>query len=483
MVKMKKWSACCLALLLFLLPLAACKSEGDKPQRTEEETTAGEQDPFAEVDLGGDTVTVMCMKESGGGGSLIDSYNELYTVENGDIINDAIYRRYEAVQENLNCSLQVLSVGSKSNLGTTLRDYNLNGEAEKLSSVLIVGKSLPAVISTGDLIDLSTVNTVDLEHDWWVQSGVADMTIGGKCYAAPGNASVYGLSAMACIYFNKDILKDNQMSDNLYDDVREGSWTFGRMAELATALACELDGQDGTSIDDRIGFVAEYGYLSYLFTATGKRTIAVGEDGRVTVTASDSTTSDFIDQFLTLYTNQTVTKIPVRDYDDDYTLVATNFMAKKVMFYAHFVFDALDLRGMEGDFGMLPTPMASTEQKQYYSGVNRWLSSYTVIPRGCSDPARGGLIAEALNYYGKAYIREAIYTKSFDSGRSVRDADSIEMFNLIVETQVHDPGLLLSTTVYDLFSSVAWTGLDTFASSLKKREETFLKEMETIFGR
>lgn len=481
-MKMKKWGACCLALMLFLLPLAACKSDGNKPQRTEEETSTGKQDPFSEVDLKGDTVTVMCMKESGGGGSLIDSYNELYTVENGDIINDAIYRRYAAVQENLNCSLNVLSIGSKSNLGTTLRDYNLNGEAEKISSVLIVGKSLPAIISTGDLIDLSTVNTVDLSQSWWVQSGVADMTVGGKCYAAPGNASVYGLSAMACIYFNKDILKDNQRDDNLYNDVREGTWTFGRMAELATALASELDGQDGTSIDDRIGFVAEYGYLSYLFTATGKRTISLGEDKKVTVTASDSATTDFIDQFLTLYTNQAVTKIPVRDYSDDYTLVAKNFMAKKVMFYAHFVFDALDLRGMEGDFGMLPTPKASTEQKQYYSGVNRWLSSYTVIPRGCSDPERGGVIAEALNYYGKAYIREAIYTKSFDSGRSVRDADSIEMFNLIVETQVHDPGLLLSTTVYDLFSSVAWSGLDTFASSLKKREGAFAEEMETIFG-
>ena len=479
---MKKWGAGLLALLLFLLPLAACKSKGDKPQKPEENTATGEQDPFSEIDLGGDTVTVMCMKESGGGGSLIDSYNELYTVENGDIINDAIFQRYEAMQENLNCALNVLSVGSKSNLGTTLRDYNMNGEAEKISAVLIVGKSLPAIINTGDLIDLSTVNTVDLSHDWWVQSGVADMTVGGKCYAAPGNASVYGLTAMACIYFNKDILRDNQKDDNLYNDVREGTWTFGRMAELATELACELDGQDGTSIDDRIGFVAEYGYLSYLFTATGKRTISIGEDKKVTVTASDSATTDFIDQFLTLYTNQTVTKIPVRDYGDDYTLVAKNFMAKKAMFYAHFVFDALDLRGMKGDFGMLPTPKASAEQEQYYSGVNRWLSSYTVIPRGCSNSERGGVIAEALNYYGKEYIREAIYTKSFDSGRSVCDVNSIEMFNLIVETQVHDPGLLLSTTVYDLFSSVAWSGIDTFASSLKKRSDAFAEEMETIFG-
>ena len=90
---MKKWGVGLLALLLFLLPLAACKSKGDKPQKPEENTATGEQDPFSEIDLGGDTVTVMCMKESGGGGSLIDSYNELYTVENGDIINDAIFQR------------------------------------------------------------------------------------------------------------------------------------------------------------------------------------------------------------------------------------------------------------------------------------------------------------------------------------------------------------------------------------------------------
>ena len=136
-----------------------------------------------------------------------------------------------------------------------------------------------------------------------------------------------------------------------------GACCLALMLFLLPLAACKSDGnkpqrtEKETSIDDRIGFVAEYGCLSYLFTATGKRTISIGEDKKVTVTASDSATTDFIDQFLTLYTNQAVTKIPVWDYSDDYTLVAKNFMAKKVMFYAHFVFDALDLRGMEAIFG------------------------------------------------------------------------------------------------------------------------------------
>lgn len=478
---MKKIAAVILLLGCLLVNFAACKNGSTTPSSgTDTKPSTENQDPFSDVDLGKEEITLLCMKESGAGGSQIDSYNELFAEQNGDVINDAIFLRYAAMQDSLNCVLNIRSVGDKSTLGTILRDYNMSGESANISAALLVGKSLPAVISTGDLVDLNSVSSVDLSNDWWIRSGVSDMTIAGKCYAAPGNASVYGLTSMACVYFNKDVMSDNRVEENLYDTVRNYQWTLEKMAKLSADLTAELDGNEGISISDRVGFVAEYGYLSYMFTSTGGRTVEIGSDKKVTMTVGGQATSDFIDAFLTLFNNNEVTKVPVRDYDDDYTEVAKHFMNQQVVFYAHYVFDALDLRGMEGEFGLLPTPMANEDQHAYYAGVNRWLSSYTVIPSGCVDIEKAGIIAEALNYYGKQYIREAIYTKSFESGRSVRDEDSIEMFNLIVEAQVHDPGLLLTDTVYSLFSSVASLGTNTFASSIKKREQAFVLEMESI---
>ena len=189
-----------------------------------------------------------------------------------------------------------------------------------------------------------------------------------------------------------------------------------------------------------------------------------------------------ITKISTLLTNKFVTKIVADHYQDNYSAsgVLSYFGDNNIAFYSHNIYDALELRDMQAEFGMLPLPKLSNEQQAYHSISNRYFSSYAIIPLASPDAEIGATVVNAMAYYGNKLLREAVYDRSFRSLKLLRDEDSVEMFELIIETQIQDMGLFFTSTAYSLVSSVAKTSASSFSSNLSKNADKIQSEVNKL---
>ena len=129
-----------LAGLLTAGMLVSCGSTEDKPEtnipNAENEETAGETvpetepDPFADTDFGGQSLRINSSND------FTDATNAHRFIAgsgemNGEIVNDAVYKRNETVQELLNVTLEITpSEWMYSNANTQIEKIVLAGDSQ-----------------------------------------------------------------------------------------------------------------------------------------------------------------------------------------------------------------------------------------------------------------------------------------------------------------------------------------------------------------
>ncbi|MBO5416891.1 MAG: hypothetical protein J6A83_09725 [Clostridia bacterium] len=452
-----------LALCLTLIPLSSCKkSDGDGDG---EETTVstsgtggdGKSDyPFEGVDLGGKTMTVLCQDSDPGNSEKILTYCDFFAKElNNDPINDGIYYRNQEIENALKCKLEIMTA-KRAEVGTMLRDQIISGNTE-IDLAYLSGVDVNTVLHYQYLADLMEIDTLNLRNEWWNQSSNRDLRVGGCQYLATGDFSSKGLLSLSCIFFNTSVMETLKYpADTFYDMVRNDQWTIDKLKEFAN-VAKDDKGNDGTiSIDDRAGFVSEYGATAYYIVAAGQRAYKnTGTTFEVGIYGNDIA-GEMVNKFITLLCDTSISMNTVDPaLDGDYTKIYQQFKKGNIAFFSHTLYDILDFRSMDMEFGILPLPMYSTSQGDYYTISNRHFSCYMAIPAICSDISEAGILGEAMAYYGRTHVRGVVYDKFFTNAQLVRDEDSIEMFDLIVESQVQDFGFVATTTIYDIARTMA----------------------------
>ena len=483
---MKKIIAFLLASLM-ILAVSACaeKSNTDKGKNPVEDTQ--QENMFADVDLAGETYTILCLSTTDAT-MKINSYSDLVADElTGDPVDDAVYERNEKIKANLNCELDIYEIGTFGasgtiNVGADLKTILLAGNPDNISAGFVNGISLAALIQGEVLYNLNEIDTLGLENDWWYKEANDSMTINGKLFAATGDFSVRGLVSMTSIFFNKTLLERYEDLENPYDLVRSGKWTIDKLVEYSNVMT--MAGGDGTlTIDNQVGFVSEWGSSYYYLSAAGIR--AYENNGTDIVFAmNNASAQEMVTKISNLLTNKQVSKIVADHYGDDYSAggVLSYFGDNKIAFYSHNIYDALELRDMEAEFGMLPLPKLNEAQTDYYSISNRYFSSYALVPLASPDPETAGILLNALSYYGNMHLREAVYDRSFRSLKLLRDEDSVEMFELIIKTQIQDMGLFFTSTAYSLISGIGKSNPGAFSSNLKKSEPSINKEIQQLLA-
>jgi len=484
---MKKIIAFLLATLMIVAVSACAKQGGKDKDNDQNQNDKTPENIFADVDLQGETYTLMCFTTTEGTAK-INSYSDLSADElSGDPVNDAVYERNEKIKSNLNCDLEIYEMGTYGasgtiNVGSDLKNILLAGNPDNISAGFVNGISLSALIKGEVLYNLNDIDTLGLDNEWWYKGANDSMTINGKLFAATGDFSVRGLVSMTSIFFNKTLLERYEALENPYDLVRSGKWTIDKLAEYASVMT-EIGGDGTLSVDDQVGFVSEWGSSYYYLSAAGIR--AYENNGTDVVFAmNNSNAQTMVTKISNLLTNKQVSKIVADHYNDNYSAagVLSYFGDNKIAFYSHNIYDALELRDMEAEFGMLPLPKLDESQTQYYSISNRYFSSYALIPLASPDAEVAGTLLNALAYYGNMHLREAVYDRSFRSLKLLRDEDSVQMFELIIDTQIQDMGLFFTSTAYSLISGIGKSNPGAFVSNLKKNEPNVNKEIGELLA-
>ena len=443
------------------------------------------------TDYGGSTFTVEAVDNQNTVGRAILNQFSLEE-ENGDILNDTVYKAVTSVEELLN--LQFVQLYSKS-----VFDYqNLRKVAQAGDPSIDVFSYIDRFgvnqAAGGYVIPYEDIPGINLEHPWWYSEVNDAISIADHLCYAVGAMNLDVVAGMNCLLFNKTILAENQL-ENPYTLIDEGKWTVDRMYEMIASAVKDIDGDGTMSIKDVWGAVYTHDcWYSNFGPLSGEFIVEKDKDDLPYLNVLGNEALISIWQKLLGHTttgnvfvvhNLGDTEIYKKD-SSLYNEVLYMFMDGKSLFSsASHLYDIALLRDMEDDFGILPFPHTEEEAAgTVYGGYINGVGQPFFVPSSNGDLERTGFVFEALcrEYYVNVvnpYLEEVAMTKQ------VRDEDSVRMLKMMNSWKVVDISCgywweQTNAQMYDVFKS----GKDTFASTYEKKRkaaETALEKTIEIF--
>ena len=485
---MKKQISLLLALLLLLLPLSACSETGpgsaDAPASTSGQDPAAEGEPVTEVpeteepfeaevkDLGGREINIFLA----GNWSFDDFEAEEMT---GEALHDARFQVNSAVQDLYNITLKTDNLSGQASGGqgkgyTVIKNVNMSGTND-YAFASVGCYDVSSLAYQGHLLDLNGVKNVDLSKSWWDPKANEQLSVKGKMFYSTGDIGVLDNDCTYCILFNKQVV-DNFSLESPYELVRENRWTYDKFIEMADTCDSDLNGDGTLDNDDAYGILIWQDSVIGMLHASGGRCATILPDGTIELTLN---TEQNVDVLTTWLTDRTKSFSYFLEAGTDDISHAT-FIGNRCLFYTRYLKAVSWFRDLEADFGILPYPKWTAEQKDFCNTMHAYGTSYVCLPIVAENPDETGAVIEALAYYGKKEITPAYYEVNL-KGKYFRDEESAEMLDLIFETRFFDVGMYYQLGGYNERVITMMQQNDTdFASMYAKNEKMANKILQKI---
>ena len=397
----------------------------------------------------------------------------------GDPINDAVFNRNTKIGELYNFT--ILEIEEHSDYaGAAQRSIIANSDDYDMLSI---GLSTMGTFSpTGYVVDLKMVPYMDLAKPWYDQNANESLSIAGRLYATTGELMIMDNDATWVLLFNKQMAGELQLPD-LYEAVKNGTWTIDMLYECVTKAPRDLDGNSKMDESDQWGILGESFNTFALCVGAGGRVVSKDQDDMPYISIN---TPDFIATF--------EKAIRINDRNSDHCFYVSNYSGKysdvwgecmdkmfsdgKVLFNFAGMNRVTLIRSMETDFGIVPVTQGSETQKEYYSPVSCWCASSIMLPNTVTDIEREGIIIEALSAESMYLLTPAYYEISLKT-KYARDDESQEMLDIIFASTVYDLGNIFDWGgVFSLPANLTESASTDFASRYGKLEKSIMKNME-----
>ncbi len=444
-------SAAMLAMLTLAITAASCgdsaktsaqtdsKTKTDGQKTTEPVTeTADPRAPYrgtapAVEDLGGYAYRMAVIK---GGATCYKQVSYWTEEQNGDTLNDAIYLRNLAVEEAYNVKTSLIEL---EDTNAALRRNIQAGD--DFADVVFCWHltELIGIAQEGCFLDLNAIPELRLDQPWWDQR-IQTLSIYDKLYCATGDISIRDDLREMSVIFDKKLYDEFDFPDP-YEFVSTGTWTWEQMSSMVRDVTKDLDGNGKLNCLDQWGLVSETPAGWYLFLGSGRDTISY-QNGKYTADISDPAIYNVLEDILSLLADKNAAII----MDDGrvgndittesiWTEATKMFSEDRVLFRTCTFGDTVDLRNMQKDFGVLPIPKYTQEQKEYYCMVSID-NSPLVIPTTVQDIHKCALITEALAYESMFTLTPKFYEVFLDE-KILRDEKSKEMIDILFDSKVY----------------------------------------------
>ena len=357
--------------------------------------------------------------------------------ENGDTINDAVYKRNSAVTDKFGVTFtDIASPNGTWDLSTPARASIMAGSDDYDMVAGSFNDAVRKLAPEGLLVDLNTVPYMDLSKPWYDQNSITSTAIGGKTFAVTGDMLIMDKEATNAILFNKKMADEYKLG-NFYDMVKDGSWTLDVFEKSARAVAADLNNNGSMDESDQYGLVTSNVESYFLMIGFGVKTAELDKDGIPSLALKSEKLYDAIER-ATKINNDFDVAISGSKYKEDWSgTLDPAFSSGRALFYVGGLNRVTLFRSMETDFGILPMPKYDESQDGYYNMVSLSCSDAIIIPKSASDLERTGAIIEALSAEGYYTLKPAYY-ETVLKGKSVRDDESSEMLDIIFANRVYD---------------------------------------------
>lgn len=477
------------SLILASLLLCACGndttgiSQGTQSAQTNDaaaETAAADAVyPGTISDFGGYEFTFLNQEDDfwTGANHILD-----YDAETGESVEDAVYVRNRAAEEKLNFTIKV----EKSDI-TTMRST--------LNKVVSAGEDVYDIVylplyhggstfGSDNVLNLKTVDTLMLDQPWWNQSFIETATLQDDVlYTTIDYVNLMGYSYANIICFNKDMMRNLGFDSSPYDLVRSGEWTFDAMLSYmksAVNMGSQSDFKADLSGDAVYGFACQHEEGPLMLTQGSGSFLVTVDENRIPVLNDDLTRLSNVCDKLSEMLSQPgyCVMVNVEGHQGiDY------FLNGRALFYHASLGQcgSARFRGMEQEFGILPAPKYDENQDRYYTNLSQYTFGMN-IPVTAQDPNRTGSIMDYLAYLSYQDVIPVLQESLCYKG--MRDDDSIEMMNLVLETEVVDlttASGIANEQMTNICSNIV-NGKLQFASYMEKQEKKITANIEKLFG-
>lgn len=408
--------------------------------------------------------------------------------ESGEPINDAQYKRNVKVEEELNIQLETYPVGgvSRGDNDYEFRKLVLAGDSS-VDAGFIFGSGIKNVLAEPDyLLDLYTIPTLDTDASWWDQNAVSTFEFGGALKTITGDISLYSNFAPMLYYFNKEVAGSNNITD-LYDSVRDGTWTLDKAYEYSRLVARDLDGNGKMDENDMYGTALQGGLLPDLLISSGMHYATKNSKGEIELTLNSERTIDLVEkcvpylndaQVNSVAANTVVTNYQSKYSNPFYEMHLPMFKNNQILFNFNQILITFEMRAMEADYGILPTPKFDEEQDSYYTPLSMSWATMLCVPVTNDRLEMTGHVLDALGYYSQQYVTEEFIDTTVRF-KSLRDEDSAEMLELVLDNKTYDIAQVYNWgTINSSFFNLGAKNNTNFASMWASIESKVETEMQ-----
>ncbi|MBQ7932782.1 MAG: hypothetical protein IJ334_17465 [Clostridia bacterium] len=393
--------------------------------------------------------------------------------ENGDPINDAVFRRNSVICERYNFTIEEIRENGWVNNIT--RAVTAGEDAYDLLQ-LHPNSVVNVLVENQMLMDLHDVPYMNLSAPWYDQNANESLSIGGALYATVGEISIMDNDATWVVLFNKEMAEEFDVG-NMYDLVNSGKWTLETLYTLSENVSGDINGDGVLDESDRWGVQNEPYNVMAFCQAAGEKIVDKDSDDLPVVTLGSDRFISVFTRAMDLLTDQSIC-MNYNDYAAKYpgTDVWTGcmdpaFTDGRVLFNVTGLNRVTMFRSMEADFGILPMPKFEETMENYICPVQMWCSSSIAVLKSASDPERTGIIIEALSAESMYTLTPAYYDITLKTKLS-RDEESAAMLDLIFENRVFDIGAMYNWgNVYQLTLDLAAAKNYNFQSAFARNEK------------
>lgn len=399
----------------------------------------------------------------------------------GDVLNDAIYRRNEIVSGRFGVNITTVERDCdwpSTEFNAALKSSVMAGDG---AYDLIAGyaATIPNLVGDKIFLDWNGMKYNDFSKPWWSKQAVEEFTINGKCFMVTGDISLALWEGMRCMMYNKRLAAEYGVPD-LYDTVSSGNWTFDELQKVTKNVWTDLDGDGTKSKDDRYGFMINYSNAAdNLKEAFEIYVTKKGEDGLPELTFMNERTQYALEKVNTYFaTNDVLFSSDIDAYD---TLSKKAFREGRAMFVALNLGSANEMRSMDDDFGIIPYPKLDSDQKEYHSTAQDHFSFF-VAPVDVKDAEMTSIITEALASESYKNVIPVFYDVALKT-KSARDEESSAMIDLIRDTLTFDFGYINSGALDSaghLWIELLRKSSNDLASEYAKKETSYNEKLSAL---
>jgi len=468
-----------ISVLLLMTLLASCGTtvnNGDVTNAVDTTEPTVTADPSTVSDLpdknwGGREFRVLGRKH--------DSYTqfnnfEVYSEgENGDVVNDAVYRRNSVIEDKYNVKItQTLVDAPQKELPKAI----LAGD-DLYDLAFIEIEQIGKLALEHYFYDMNTVEYIDFSKAWWNPDVNESTSFFDKVYFTSSDFSLRDKNRAYIMIYNRDLCKKYSLVDPI-EVARDGKWTIDVLKQYSKTVSYDVNGNGEVDIEDQFGICTDsYNGFNTLVTAAGNMGIRIdAATGEPVISLYNEHTISTVEKYMDVVTSPEQI-IFCDDWngkvDFDYWSTSTKvFKAGRGLVIASFPHS---LKSYSADcifdYGIVTMPKYDETQAKYLTMADRFCMFFA-IPVSNPEPDFTGFMLEALSYASTDTTLHAYYEVSCKT-KYTYDENSAEMLDLIFDGICYDPALIYSVGgLYNVIYNIAKTKTNDMASAYASIEST-----------